>query len=142
MKATFLCQIAFSVPSILEKHIIIFHEGQKNIELHDHETCDESFLTAAEAREHIQKYHIFNRTRNGTIIGPFSNSNESSKALKKLENKKKPSLQDPTIKYTNYIRKRKPINFTMADLEADQEKNDDEEYDFEHDLHENPQWSF
>ena len=135
------CGKIYSFPSTLKQHIRLVHEGQKNKELHDHETCDESFLTAAEAREHIQKYHILNRNRNGTIVGPFSNSNES-KASKKVENKKKPSLQDPTIKNTNYIRKRKPINFTMADLEADQEKNDDEEYDFEHDLHENPQWSF
>ena len=37
------------------------HEGQKiNKKLHEHKTCDESFLTAAEAREHIQKYHILN----------------------------------------------------------------------------------
>ena len=85
-----LCQIAFSVPSILEKHIIIFHEGQKNTELHDHETCDESFLTAAEAREHIQKYHILKRTRLGTIVGLYSNENE---ALKVEENT---NLQDST----------------------------------------------
>ena len=123
-----LCSKSYSYLSTLKQHIRLVHEGQKNIKLHDHETCDESFLTAAEAREHIQKFHILNRTRKETVVGLFSNE---IKALKVEKNKL--LQEDPSIKNPNYIRKRKPINFTMADLEADQEKDDDEEYDFEQD---------
>ena len=124
-----LCSKSYSYLSTLKQHIRLVHEKRrKNIVLHDHETCDESFLTAAEAREHIQKYHILKRTKKRTVVGLFSNE---IKALKVEKNK---LLQDSTMKTSNYIRKRKPINFTMADLEADQERDIDDEYDFEQDL--------
>ena len=55
------CGKTYFFPSSLKQHICLVHEGQKiNKKLHEHKTCDESFLTAAEAREHIQKYHILN----------------------------------------------------------------------------------
>ena len=101
------------------------HEGEKQ---HDPDSCTQSFSSAAEAREHSLKFHNLRQTNKNIKTKASDKIEKISKVSKKAN--PNPNNSDDDINNVfkvnkNYIRKRKPVDFSLADLDADAELNDE-----------------
>ena len=101
------------------------HEGEKQ---HDPDSCTQSFSSAAEAREHSLKFHNLRQT-NKTIKTKASDKIKKMSKVSKKANPNPNNSDDDINKVfkenKNYIRKRKPVDFSLADLDADAQLNDE-----------------
>ena len=103
------CGKLFSQVGNLNKHIHTIHEGRKDYKC---PYCDQNFAHKYVLEKHIQIVHKLQTSEK-------PNSNPSHPCL--------PNDNSTTayIKNPNYVRKRKPIDFTIDDIAADAEGIDD-----------------
>jgi len=109
------CEMSFSYADVLRKHIQSIHEKVKSYKC---EYCKKSFSLNMALKRHVVKIHQV-----------------SSKETKKTESKdiklpksRKEQESYPTISEKPMIRKRKRIDFSIEDLEADVENGNDSDY--------------
>ena len=109
------CDMSFSYPDVLRKHIERIH---KKIKSYKCEYCKKRFSLNMALKRHIMKKHQ---------VSPKEMKKTDCKDVK-LSKSRKEQESFPIISEKPMIRKRKRIDFSIEDLEADVENGNDSDY--------------
>ena len=111
------CGKSFSEGGSLKKHVYEFHKSHKDYKC---ESCGKRFYQDIFLKKHVFTVHEGRKLQQQIEFKP------KNRDVEKI-NRKLSSLVSHK-KNTNYIRKRKPINFSMDDLEAEKDQENDGEF--------------
>ena len=141
------CDKSFSDSRNLKKHIQALHGGNKGYKC---ESCGKSFSEGGSLKKHVSEFHKSHKDYKCESCGKRFYQNiflkkhvltvHEGRKLQhqidfKLKNKYVEKINRKLVSHqkmkTNYIRKRKPINFSMDDLEAEKDQENDGEFYFD-----------
>ena len=111
------CGKSFSEGGSLKKHVYEFHKSHKDYKC---ESCGKRFYQDIFLKKHVFTVHEGRKLQQQIEFKP------KNRDVEKI-NRKLSSLVSHK-KNTNYVRKRKPINFSMDDLEAEKDQENDGEF--------------
>ena len=141
------CDKSFSDSRNLKKHIQALHGGNKGYKC---ESCGKSFSEGGSLKKHVSEFHKSHKDYKCESCGKRFYQNiflkkhvltvHEGRKLQhqidfKLKNEYVEKINRKLVSHqkmkTNYIRKRKPIDFSMDDLEAEKDQENDGEFYFD-----------